>query len=364
MAHALIHVRLGQRSYPIYIGSDMLSSLGPALRRHGIGQQVAVITDTKVGRLYLAALQRSLRRHGFRGTSVTVPSGEHQKALGVVQALTGALLEAGVGRDGAIIALGGGVIGDLAGFVAATYLRGVPLVHVPTTLLAQVDSSIGGKVGVNHPLGKNMIGAFHQPRLVWSDASMLRTLPRREAICGLGEVLKYGIIRDPVLFAWVENNLDRLLAQDPAALHLVIRRCASIKARITAADEREHGLRMILNHGHTIGHALEAAGSLKALKHGEAVLLGMAAECIVAHEAGLLTKGANERIQRLISRIPVPHPTLPMASILRHLHHDKKNVGGKTRFVLPTRIGRVRVVDDVDRDLVKSSIRRTLERRR
>ena len=360
MTRTIIPVPLGERSYRIYAGAGMLSQLGPTLRRHGIGRHVAVVTDATVGMLYLARVQGHLRRHGFQGVSVTVPAGERQKSLAVVHAVAGALLEHGIGRDGAILALGGGVIGDLAGFVAATYQRGIALVQMPTTLLAQVDSSIGGKVGVNHPLGKNMIGAFHQPRLVWADASLLRTLPAREVVCGLGEVIKSAIIRDPKLFGWLESHLPDVLRLRPAAVHHVQTRCARIKAMITSADEREQGLRMILNHGHTVGHALEAAGEFRALKHGEAVLLGMAAECFIAHEMGLLSFTAYQRITHLIGRIPVRRPQLPVTDILDHMRHDKKNRKGKVRFLLPTRIGCVQVVEDVDMTLVAQSIRHTL----
>lgn len=338
----------------------MLSALGPALRRHGIGTKVAVIADAKVGRTYLEPLQRHLRRHGFEGMSVRVPSGEGHKSLAVVQYLIGALLEGGIGRDGAIIALGGGVIGDLAGFVAATYQRGIAYVHLPTTLLAQVDSSIGGKVGVNHPRAKNMIGAFHQPRFVWSDVSHLRSLPRRELISGLAEVIKCGIIRDAALFGWLERHLDDVVAGKSPALYHVVRRSAALKASVVSKDEHESGLRIILNHGHTVGHALEAAAGFRQLRHGEAVLLGMLAECIIAVEMGILNAHAFERIVSLIARVPVPRPTLRLSNVLSHLRHDKKNLHGRTRFVLPTAIGRVRVIDRVPPELLAHSIRLAL----
>jgi 3-dehydroquinate synthase len=291
-----------------------------------------------------------------------VPAGERQKSLSAVGAVTGALLEDGLGRDGTILALGGGVIGDLAGLVAATYQRGIALVQMPTTLLAQVDSSIGGKVGVNHPLGKNMIGAFHQPRLVWADGTYLRTLPAREVICGLAEVVKYAIIRDGALFSWLESHLPDVIRLKPAAVHHVQLRCARIKAMITAADEREQGLRAILNHGHTVGHALEAAGQFRLLKHGEAVLLGIAAECRIACDMGLLTPATHKRIADLVRRIPVRRPRLDPQEIIGHMRVDKKNREGRVRFLLPTRIGRVQVEDHVDPDLIELSIRHALRR--
>lgn len=338
----------------------MLPDLGRALKKSGIGPHVAVIADGKIGRTYLAPLQRHLRRHGFEGMSVRIPSGEGHKSLAVVQYLVGALLEAGIGRDGAIIALGGGVIGDLAGFVAATYQRGIAVVHLPTTLLAQVDSSIGGKVGVNHPRAKNMIGAFHQPVLVWADVRHLRTLPRRELISGLAEVIKCGIIRDAALFGWLERHLDDVVEGGTPALYHVVRRAASLKASVVSKDERDSGLRIILNHGHTVGHALEAAAGFRRLRHGEAVLLGMLAECIISVELGLLRASDFERIVALIARLPVPRPQLRISHILSHLRHDKKNLRGRTRFVLPTSIGRVRVIDHVPNELLVHAIRLAL----
>jgi 3-dehydroquinate synthase len=273
------------------------------------------------------------------------------------------MLKKRIPRNAAIIALGGGVIGDLAGFVAATYQRGMNLVQVPTTLLAQVDSSIGGKVGVNHPLGKNMIGAFHQPAFVWMDIDYLKTLPKREMICGLGEIIKYGVIHDAELFAYLESHLEEVLHLDVEAVMHVQAACAAIKAEIVSKDEKESGIRIILNYGHTIGHGLESAGRYKLLKHGEAVLLGMIAEASIAKEMKLLEADSYERLVSLIRRVPLKANlfSLKRADIVNAMGHDKKRVAKKLRFVLPTKIGEVKVVDDVDPNLIRSAMREILK---
>jgi len=269
------------------------------------------------------------------------------------------MLEKRIPRSAAVLAFGGGVIGDLAGFTAASYQRGIRLVQVPTTLLAQVDSSIGGKVGVNHPLGKNMIGAFHQPRFVWMDAEYLRTLPPREIVCGLGEVVKYGIIRDAAFFTDVEDRLQQMINREEGDLQRVVARCAALKADVVAQDEKEAGVRAILNFGHTVGHGLESAGNYKLLKHGEAVLLGMLAESFIAREMGMLGKPEYDRIAALIARVPmnVKVGSLKTPDIFRAMGRDKKRVGTKLRFVLPTTIGSVGIVDSVEESLVRASIK-------
>jgi 3-dehydroquinate synthase len=272
------------------------------------------------------------------------------------------MLEKGIGRHAAIIALGGGVVGDLAGFVAAIYQRGIQFIQVPTTLLAQVDSSVGGKVAVNHPLGKNMLGAFYQPAFVWSDIAALKTLPEREISCGIGEIIKYGVISDEKLFRYLEENLEQLLRLEADAVMHVLARCCEIKSEIVEKDERESGLRMVLNFGHTVAHALEAAGKYKALKHGEAVLLGMVAESVLARELGMLDEAAFQRIERLVNRVPsrkMPKGIKPSA-LLETMGRDKKAVGGKKRFVLPTAIGAVRVVEEVETALLSASVKHIL----
>jgi len=273
------------------------------------------------------------------------------------------MLKKRIPRNAAVIALGGGVVGDLAGFVAATYQRGIKLVQVPTSLLAQVDSSIGGKVGVNHSLGKNMIGAFHQPAFVWMDAEYVKTLPKREMICGLGEVIKYGVIRDAELFAYLESHLEGILRFDIEALMNVQYACAAIKAEIVSQDEKESGIRTILNYGHTIGHGLESAGRYKLLKHGEAVLLGMIGEAFIAKEMNLLNVDSYERIVSLVRRLPmkIELSLLKMADIMDAIGRDKKRVAKKLRLVLPVKIGKVKVVDDVEPVLIRSAVRKVLK---
>jgi 3-dehydroquinate synthase len=354
-----IDVPLGERSYPLYFGSDMAASFAPTCRQHGIPQQVVVITDTNVAPHYLDALEKNLRDNDFKVSSIVIPPGESQKSLHRANAIYTVLLKQNVNRKSAIVALGGGVIGDLAGFIAATYQRGMTLVQVPTTLLAQVDSSVGGKVAVNHPLGKNMIGVFYQPRFVWVDADTLQTLPPRELICGLAEVAKYGVVFDAEFFAYLEVNVEKVMKLDSTSVMYVQARCCELKAHVVSEDEREQGLRIVLNYGHTVGHALEAAGNYRVLKHGEAVLLGMVAESFIAKEMGLLPPDVHERIVQFIRRLPlrINKASLTQARILKAMTHDKKSIDGKTRFVLPIRLGEVQVVDDVEAPLIQSSLR-------
>ncbi len=363
-----ISVNLGDRSYPIYTGRDMLSSLGPMLERRGISKTIVIVTDLHVAPLYSNPIKKHLQHFGFKIVSIVIPSGEQQKSLSRAGGIFTELLKARIGRNAAVIALGGGVIGDLAGFVAATYLRGIQLVQIPTTLLAQVDSSVGGKVGVNHTMGKNMIGAFHQPILVWADEAYLKTLPKRELVCGIGEVVKYGVAFDDGLFAFLEDNLGQVLQLQPAAISTIQTRCLEIKSRIVSQDERESGVRSLLNLGHTIGHGLEAAGKYRLLKHGEAVLFGIAAESYIARELGMITDDDHLRIAGLIARVPLKANLLRLNpdAIVRAMKGDKKSVSGKNRFVVPSRIGEAKVVDGVDRKLIKDSLKylRTLQKRR
>ena len=363
MVHRQIDVALGSRSYPLLAGTNMLSSFAPVCRQHGISDTVVIITDRNVSRLHLQPLLRNLLHHKFQPLTITISAGETQKTLASSNKIFTEMLSKRIPRNAAVIAFGGGVIGDLAGFVAATYQRGIKLVQVPTTLLAQVDSSIGGKVGVNHPLGKNMIGAFHQPAFVWMDTDYLKTLPQREIICGLGEVIKYGIIRDAGLFATLESDLEKILRLDVEVIMHIQAACAAIKAEIVSQDEKESGLRIILNYGHTMGHGLEAAGRYKLLKHGEAVLLGIMGEASIAKEMKLLDKDSYERLVSLVRRVPMKakFSSLKMADIVLAMGRDKKRVAKKLRFVLPTKIGGVRIVDDVNPILIRSAVRGILK---
>jgi len=360
-----IRVPLGDRSYTVHIAPDGFVRLAATLRERGIGPRVAIVTDTHVAKLHLPSLKKALRAGGFEAATVVIPPGEREKNLRRVSDVVTSLLRQKCDRQTAVIAFGGGVVGDLAGFVAATFQRGVPLVQIPTTLLAQVDSAIGGKVAVNHPMGKNMIGAFYQPVCVWTVPGILHTLPDRELVCGLGEVVKYGIIRDPGLFAFLESSLDSVLACEDDDLLRIIGACCSAKGKIVGRDERESGLRAILNFGHTVGHALEAGGHFRLLKHGEAVLLGMLAETEIAAALGMIPPEQVERIVNVINRVPVNVSlrSLDARTVLRLMHHDKKAVRGTIRFVLPVSVGRVRMVASVDPKIVRHAVERILQHR-
>ncbi len=362
MIHRQIDVALGERSYPIYVGNDMTPTFAPTCRQHGIPDRLAVLSDSNVAPLYLQPLLKHLRHFKFDVTSIIIPPGERQKSLQRANALFTAMLKAGMGRKSTVIALGGGVIGDLAGFIAATYHRGVPLIQVPTTLLAQVDSSIGGKVAVNHSLGKNMIGAFYQPKFVWTDMECLRTLPAREIVSGLGEIIKYGVILDAGLFDDLEAHIDRIFSLDREVILRVQTRCAELKADLTSQDEKEAGIRIVLNYGHTVGHALEAAGNYRLLNHGEAVLLGMIAESSIALALGMIGQDVHDRIVGLIRRVPLKFKAnaLDVSRAIELMSHDKKSIAGRKRFVLPTRVGEVQVTEGVDRSMIRSSLLSTL----
>ncbi len=358
MMHREIKVALAERSYSIYVGTEMDAELGPQCRHVGLPERIVIITDRNVAALYLRTIEGLFTAAGFKVTSLVVPAGEKEKNLGRASALYTAMLKEGVGRKAAVVAFGGGVIGDLSGFIAATYHRGLPLVQIPTTLLSQVDSSIGGKTAVNHPLGKNMIGAFHQPVFVWTDTRFLRTLPKREIICGLGEIIKYGVILDPSLFSFLEKHLDDILHLNEQSVLHVQGACSSLKAALVSEDERENGKRIILNFGHTVGHAFEAAGNYRLLKHGEAVLLGMACESFIARELNLLSSTDHDRILELLRRVPLRHRAgeLRPSSLLSLMGRDKKSLKGKKRFVLPVRIGETVVVDTVPASLIRSAL--------
>jgi 3-dehydroquinate synthase len=363
MIQRQIDVALGERSYPVYTGTEMVSSFAPMCRQHGILDSLVVITDRNIASHHLQPLLRNLLHHKFRPTTIILPPGENQKNLHRANTIFTEMLLKRIPRNSAIVAFGGGVIGDLAGFVAATYQRGIRLIQVPTTLLAQVDSSIGGKVGVNHPLGKNMIGAFHQPVFVWMDTDYLKTLPQREVICGLGEVVKYGIIRDAELFGFLESYLEKILQLDTEAMKYVQTQCVFIKAEIVSRDEKESGIRIILNCGHTIGHGLELGGQYKLMKHGEAVLLGIRAESSIAREMKLLDTTSYKRIAALIHRIPVKAnlSSFKVTDIVNAIGRDKKHVGTKLRFVLPIKIGEVEVVQDVAPKIIQKVVKEILK---
>jgi 3-dehydroquinate synthase len=350
-----LRVALGSRSYPIHIGAGLLGR--PELYApHLAGGSAAIVTNSVVAPLYLDKLKHGLA--GVRVTEIVVPDGEQAKGWETLNRVFDALLKARCGRDTLVIALGGGVVGDLAGFAAATYQRGVAFVQVPTTLLAQVDSSVGGKTAINHALGKNMIGAFHQPQAVVADVAVLDTLPERELRAGLAEVIKHGFALDAAFVDWLESNIDLLLKRDAAALAHAVKRSCEIKARIVAADEREAGERALLNFGHTFGHAIETGSGYGAWLHGEAVAAGMVMAAELSALMGHLRKTEVTRVRDLLKRagLPVGGPPLAPERLMALMAVDKKTAKGKTRFVLLESIGRAALRGDVDEELVRKAI--------
>ncbi len=349
-----VRVALGNNSYDIRVGPGLLMQVGQQLKEIGFSDKLVVITDSKVKSLYGNRLRQSLTSEGFKVTTLEVPEGEEQKSIETAGKLYQELTNAYAERTTPILALGGGVIGDLTGFVAATYLRGVPLVQIPTTLLAQVDSSIGGKVAVNHGQLKNKIGAFYQPRLVISDTSALKTLPPREISDGLAEIIKSAVIWDKEFFIFLEENLDKVKSLEDETLEEVVLRSARIKAEVVEKDERDLGLRNILNFGHTVGHAIETVSDFN-VEHGGAVAIGMVAAGRIATKLDILDKNELKRLKNLIKRagLPTEVPSTETEKIIQIMKHDKKILRGKIRFVLPKVIGSVFITDDVSLSLVK-----------
>jgi 3-dehydroquinate synthase len=340
-----LQVDLGERAYPIYIGSGLIGR--ELIARHTEDRPIAIVTNETVAPLYLASLRDAIAP--ARAVEIVLPDGEANKTLEVLNRIFDAMLQARCDRRTTVIALGGGVVGDMAGFAAAVYQRGVPFIQIPTTLLAQVDSSVGGKTGVNHPLGKNMIGAFYQPQAVLIDTDTLRTLPERELSAGLAEIIKYGLIGDEKFFDWLEANMDKLLARDSDALAFAIERSCRNKADVVAADEREAGVRALLNFGHTFGHAIETGMGYGEWLHGEAVGAGMALASDLSRRLGWLTAQDVERIKTLLRRARLPvsaPPTMTPARFLELMSVDKKVVAGKLRLVLLKRIGEAVVTND------------------
>ena len=339
-------VALGERAYPIHIGSGLLTQ-PELILPHLSTKQVAIVTNTTVAPLYLERVQNGLLQAGVKTVPIVLPDGEAYKNSASLNCIYDALLQQRIERKGTVIALGGGVIGDLTGFAAATYLRGVPFIQIPTTLLAQVDSSVGGKTGINHPLGKNMIGAFYQPQLVLADTDTLNTLPERGLAAGLAEIIKYGLIRDPVFFVWLEANMDKLLARDQQALAYAIYHSCQNKAEVVAADEREAGQRALLNFGHTFGHAIEAGMGYGAWLHGEAVGTGMIMAADLSQRMGWLRPEEMRRTRALITKARLPEiaPDLGQEKYLALMGLDKKVEGGKIRFVLLKAIGEAVVTE-------------------
>jgi 3-dehydroquinate synthase len=346
-------VDLGDRSYPIHIGSGLLAQADLILP-HLAQKRVMIVTNTTVAPLYLAQLTATLQAGGVTVAQVVLPDGEAYKNWETLNLIFDALLTDRAERKTTLIALGGGVIGDMTGFAAACYQRGMPFIQIPTTLLSQVDSSVGGKTGINHPLGKNMIGAFYQPKVVLADTDTLTTLPARELSAGLAEVIKYGLIWDAEFLAWLEANMDKLRALDPAAITHAIYRSCEIKAQVVGEDEREGGIRAILNLGHTFGHAIETGMGYGNWLHGEAVAAGMVMAAQTSQRLGWISEADVARTRALIRAAGLPDvaPDLGVDTYMEYMGHDKKVEGGKMRFVLLKKLGEAVITGDVPADVL------------
>lgn len=356
---AKLHVDLPQYGYDIFIGVSLSEVLTPFLAAAGYSKAL-IISDTNVGKLYLPTLQDILATVGLTAEQVCVPAGETAKSLAEAEKIYTRAIEAGMDRRSVVFALGGGVVGDLAGFIAATYMRGVPFLQVPTSLLAQVDSSVGGKVGVNHALGKNLIGAFYQPEGVFMDLTFLDSLPRRELCTGLGEIVKYGVIYDAEFFRYLEKQADRVLRRDRAVLEHVVLRSCEIKAAVVSQDEKEAGLRRILNFGHTLGHAIEKETGYTRYNHGEAVAIGMMGAAFISAALGLIGDETIKRLAAILTRLSLPLMAegCETDKIYAAIFHDKKNVGGRVAWIVMEGIGRVTALTDVPEAVVKDAIQR------
>ena len=350
MSHAntqqTVKVGLGKRSYDIVIGPGSLHRMGQYLEALGLSGKVGVVTNPTLAGFYGTSLKKALVKAGFTCHMIRVPDGERTKTLRWVSYIIDELVKQRFERRSALVALGGGVIGDITGFAASMYLRGIPFVQVPTTLVAQVDSSVGGKTGVNHPSGKNLIGAFYQPALVVSDTNTLKTLPKREWLAGLAEVIKYGVIADKKFFAFLEDRMEHILDRQDEDVQKVVTRCCEIKVWIVVKDERESGLRRILNYGHTIGHALESLSRYQYYIHGEAVGIGMVYEALLARHLELCSQGVVDRQRALIKRtgLPVQMPAHSFSKLWGAMRHDKKVAQRTVHCVLPRLIGKVQVM--------------------
>ncbi len=356
----VVEVSLGERSYPIHIGSGILGGLQERLLQEATGSKLLLLSNPTVYSIYGPVVERAIEGASLQRSLVLIPDGEQYKDYFWAYHILTRMLQDGLDRGSLLIALGGGVIGDIGGFVASVFMRGIAYVQVPTTLLAQVDSSVGGKTGVNHPLGKNMIGTFYQPRFVWIDVQTLRTLPEDQFRAGMAEVIKYGVIWDREFFQYLRSNHRQILGLQPESLEQVVQRCCQIKAEVVSRDEREAGLRAILNFGHTVGHAIETATSYRGYLHGEAVAVGMVAEAWLAHRLGLLSETEAGEIEETIRSygLPVGIPKeIEVSRMLSYMTLDKKARAGRLRIVLPEGIGRVRVQEITEEGLLEETLR-------
>lgn len=357
---AIINVALESRAYPILIGSGMLPLLGQFVSERLKFTHAVVISDETVENLHGEVVLQSLKAHAPRVDFISIPPGEPSKSIDCAAALWEKLLEYGTDRKSVIVALGGGVVGDLAGFVAATFTRGLNFIQIPTTLLAQVDSSVGGKTGINLSAAKNMVGSFWQPRGVLIDTLVLKTQGERDYRSGLAEVVKYGVILDAEFFAYLEEHVAELIARDPAVLEYVVGRCCELKAQVVTADEREEtGLRAVLNYGHTFAHAIEAVSGYGELMHGEAVAIGMECAARMSLALGRIDQELVTRQHHLLAALGLPTtlPDLDRTALIQAMGHDKKVEHGRLRFVLPTRMGHVELVGDIAEADVRNALK-------
>ena len=352
-----VRVDLGSNSYDICIGNELTGEITKFIRGAGFSKKAMLVTDSNVEKIFSGEIRLALENAGLEVKSVTISAGETSKSLVEAEKIFTAAIEFGLDRKSVIFALGGGVVGDLTGFVAATYLRGVPFVQIPTSLLAQVDSSVGGKVAVNHTLGKNLIGAFYQPKAVFIDIDMLQTLLSREIASGLGEIVKYGVISDSDLFKYIEDNSYKILALENDVMEHVIARSCEIKADVVSKDEKEGGLRRILNFGHTMAHAIEEATGYSKYAHGEAVAIGMIGAAHISKALGRIDDTTFERLQNLINKLGMVSRAkdCDVNEMFKAIFRDKKTVNGKINWVLMDSIGKVSIESDVPDDVVKSA---------
>ncbi len=351
-----VKVELGERSYNIFIDKGSLGEIGKQLLPFNFSPKIVVISNTTVFNLYGNVLMDSLKKAGFRASSVLIPDGEEYKDYFWSYHILSEILKYGLDRNSCLIALGGGVIGDITGFVASIYMRGIHFVQAPTTLLSQVDSSVGGKTGVNHLLGKNMIGTFYQPRLVWIDTDTLNALPKREFLCGIAEIIKYGIIWDGEFFIFMEKNRDDILKLSEPHIKYIIKRSCDIKAQVVSIDEKESGLRAILNYGHTVGHAVETETGYRRFLHGEAIAIGMNLEAMLSQKLGMLAKNDVLRIKSIIDSYGLPSELpndINISMLINHMQLDKKIETGQIKLILPQRIGKVMIRKTDIKDMKK-----------
>lgn len=358
-----LHVDLDKKGYNIYIDSGTLNNAGRIVRDNLRGNSVTIISNMQIAEKYLKTLKKSLENESILCNSIIIKAGERYKTLKSIQQIYTEMISQGLDRHSCVISLGGGVIGDMAGFAASTYLRGIDFIQIPTTLLAQVDASVGGKVGVDLPEGKNLVGAFYQPKAVIIDVDTLKSLPKREIACGMAEIIKHGFIRDEKLLEYLESHVKEIQKNDPKILIELVKWNCKIKASVVEKDEKESGLRAILNYGHTVGHAFEAISGYGKYHHGEAVALGMVAAGEIARLTGRIGKEICERQKKILSLYGLPikaKERINIDAVIDTLKHDKKCIGGKIRFVLLKGIGDTDIVDNIDIAMVKDTISREL----